>query len=164
MPELNRIFNSDESLVRCCLAGDRDAFALIVGKYQSLVCAVAYSATGNFASSEELAQDAFLVAWRSMNQLRNAAGLKSWLCGIVRNLAHQSIRKRQNCVLDQTEVVDELQLVDRKSADPAETVATREEIEIVDQALARLPELYREPMVLYYREAESVSRVAELLE
>src|SRR5437868_4829494 len=50
----------DAQLVAQSLAGDREAFAGIVARYQSLVCSLAYSATGNFSRSEDLAQETFL--------------------------------------------------------------------------------------------------------
>jgi hypothetical protein len=61
---------SDEQLWRASCAGDRDAFGRIVERYQSLVCALAYSGTGNLAGSQDLAQETFVTAWRQMNDLR----------------------------------------------------------------------------------------------
>ena len=46
---------ADARLVTQCLAGDRDAFERIVSRYQSLVCSLAYSATGSLGQSEDLA-------------------------------------------------------------------------------------------------------------
>ena len=54
--------NSDAQLVEWTLAGDRAAFATIVKRYQSLVCSIAYNATGSLSLSEDLAQEAFFAA------------------------------------------------------------------------------------------------------
>ena len=62
--QMARIDRSDAELVADVLAGDRDAFAEIVSRYQTLVCSLAYSATGEVSRSEDLAQDTFLAAWR----------------------------------------------------------------------------------------------------
>ena len=64
---------SDARLLRASLRGDHDAFARIVRRYQSLVCAITYSRTGDLAASEDLAQDAFLTAWRKLGSLRGCA-------------------------------------------------------------------------------------------
>ena len=53
---------SDADLVAESLAGDRDAFGQIVARYQSLICSLAYSATGSLPRSEDLAQETFLAA------------------------------------------------------------------------------------------------------
>jgi len=54
-------FEDDASLVARTLAGNQDAFERIVSRYQSLICSLAYSATGNVARSEDLAQESFLT-------------------------------------------------------------------------------------------------------
>ena len=74
-------------------AGDRDAFGGIVARYQPLVCSLAYSACGNLARSEDLGQEAFLIAWRDLEELRDPTKLRSWLCGIVRNLTANAMRR-----------------------------------------------------------------------
>ena len=51
---------SDEQLWQASRAGDRDAFGRIVERYQSLVCALAYSGTGDLATSQDLAQETML--------------------------------------------------------------------------------------------------------
>ena len=53
---------SDAYLVERTRAGDRAAFAMIVTRYQSLVCSITYNATGSLSLSEDLAQETFLAA------------------------------------------------------------------------------------------------------
>jgi DNA-directed RNA polymerase specialized sigma24 family protein len=55
--------DNDRELVERSLNGDRGAFGRIVERYQSLICAVTYSATGDVSRSEDLAQETFLAAW-----------------------------------------------------------------------------------------------------
>src|SRR5262249_9468624 len=56
---------------------------------------LAYSACGNLAGSEDLAQETFIAAWQKLGELREPARLRGWLCGIVRNLAANAIRREQ---------------------------------------------------------------------
>src|SRR3954467_13837765 len=84
---------SDSELVAQSLAGNRDAFGRIVSRYQSLVCSLAYSATGSLSQSEDLAQDTFVTAWKQLRDLREPEKLPAWFCGIARNLIHNSLRK-----------------------------------------------------------------------
>src|SRR5437763_5722704 len=84
---------NDASLVLAALAGHRDAFAEIISRYQSLICSLAYSATGNLGASEDLAQETFITAWKQLRRLREPAKLRSWLCGIARNLINNSLRR-----------------------------------------------------------------------
>src|SRR5437588_11269286 len=85
--------NSDAELVAESLKGDRDAFGLIVMRYQSLICSLAYSAIGRLGQSEDVAQETFITAWKHLRHLREPAKLRSWLCGIARNRVNNFLRR-----------------------------------------------------------------------
>src|ERR1041385_1743328 len=85
---------SDFELVTQTLAGNRDAFGRIVARYQSLLCSLAYSATGSLSQSEDLAQETFVTAWKQLADLREPQKLRSWLCRILRNLTYDALRKQ----------------------------------------------------------------------
>src|SRR5438105_4934108 len=87
---------ADSHLVEAARAGSREAFGALVERYQSLICAIAYSFTGNVAESEELAQEAFLVAWNRLAQLRQPERFRGWLVGITRNLGQHRVRDHRN--------------------------------------------------------------------
>jgi len=148
----------NEQLWRRSLAGDREAFSQIVERHQSLVCALAYCACGDLARAEDLAQETFLAAWQTLAELREPTKLRPWLCGIVRNLAANAARRDfRRGTPESLEVVAE---ASSPEDDPAAQAVTQEEAALLWQALAGLPELYREPMVLFYREQQSVNEVA----
>jgi len=85
--------HNDAELVMESLAGDRDAFGQIVAHHQSLICALAYSATGSLTESEDLAQETFVTAWKHLAELREPAKLRAWLCAIARNLIGKKLRR-----------------------------------------------------------------------
>jgi len=155
---------SDAELVAAAAKGSRDAFAAIVSRYQSLVCSVAYSATGNLSLSEDLAQEAFLAAWKQLRQLREPERLRPWLCGIARNLSANSLRRRERDPVAGAGLIGETNLEPARESSPADQAVTNEEAALLWQSLERIPEIYREPMVLFYREQRSVKNVAELLD
>src|SRR5438045_7872746 len=86
--------SSDSELVTQSLAGNRDAFGWIVARYQSLLCSLAYSATGSLNQSEDLAQETFVAAWKQLAELREPEKLRSWLCRISRNLTYDTLRRQ----------------------------------------------------------------------
>jgi RNA polymerase sigma factor (sigma-70 family) len=147
---------TDATLVAECLRGDRSAFATIVERYQGMACAVAYSRLGDLAASEDAAQEAFLVAWRNLASLREPDRLRAWLAGIVRNTARAEGRHTMPPSLN-------LEPFSAQTS-PDDEAARREEAAIIWESLGRLPEQYREPLVLYYREHQSVAEVAETME
>lgn len=79
--------SEDSRLVRSALGGDRRSFEQIVHRYQTLICSITYSGTGDLALSEDLAQETFVVAWRTLGRLREPGSLRAWLCGIARRTA-----------------------------------------------------------------------------
>ena len=152
----------DARLVERCLTGDCHAFAQVVARYQSLICGIAYSACGDFGRSEDLAQDTFIAAWKNLGALDDPGKLKSWLCGIVRNLVNNSIRCAERTP---TALADALPPeLPGDGANPHEQAVSKEEELLVWRALETMPADYRETMILFYREAQSTRAVAAALD
>ena len=87
---------NEVELLEASLRGDPQAFGVVVGEYQSLVCAITYSATGNVERSEELAQEAFLRAWKSLEQLNDLKKFRPWLCSIARSTVQNWFRRQSH--------------------------------------------------------------------
>jgi RNA polymerase sigma factor (sigma-70 family) len=155
---------SDAELVSDSLKGDRDAFGKIVSRYQSLICSLAYSAIGRLGQSEDVAQETFITAWKHLRHLREPARLRSWLCGIARNRVNNFLRREGREPLRYAEELTALEHAPCAEPQPPERVITNEEEAILWRSLERIPETYREPLVLFYREGQSIQRVAESLE
>jgi RNA polymerase sigma factor (sigma-70 family) len=155
---------NDSELVRASLAGNRDAFGQIVERYQSLVCSLAYSATGSLNTSEDLAQETFLTAWKQLAGLREPEKLRAWLCGIARNIIHNSLRQQGREPSHRAETLEDAPESLSPEPHPMESTISKEELAILWRSLEQIPELYREPMVLFYRENQSVEIVARNLE
>lgn len=154
----------DETLVAGVLSGDRSAFAQIVERYQSLLCSLAYSATGDLTASEDVAQDAFVTAWQQMSRLREPEKLRSWLCAIVRNKIGHHHRTERNEPVGNAEPLESVAPLSSGEAQVFEQAMAKEEQSLLWQTLERLPLLYREPLVLYYREQQSIEHVAVALD
>src|SRR6516164_2112571 len=100
---------SDSELVAQSLAGDRDAYGRIVTRYQTLICSIAYSATGSLSQSEDLAQETFVTAWKQLADLREPEKLRSWLCRISRNITYDALLRQGREPIDKAESLDEIE-------------------------------------------------------
>ena len=149
----------DAELVLAARRGDKRAFVEIVARHQAMVCGIAMGILSDFAASEDAAQEAFLTAWRKFHELREPERLRAWLGQIARNAALGHLRRRRG-----HESLDEATLVTDESPRPDEAAANAEEAALVRDSLAKLPETYRLPLVLYYREGQSTRAVAEALD
>ncbi len=154
---------TDASLVKSTLAGNREAFGQIVARYQSPICGLAYSACGDLARSEDLGQEVFLTAFRKLASLQEPSRFKAWLYGIARNLINNAFRKNARNPLSNAETLSAGEEPPAVGAEPAEKAMGKEETALLWSVLSGLPEIYRQPMVLFYRENESIRSVAEVL-
>jgi RNA polymerase sigma factor (sigma-70 family) len=153
---------TDATLVIEALAGNAGAFGRLVERHQLLVCSLVLGACGDLHRSEDIAQEAFVAAWRQLGDLREPEKFKAWVCGIARNAVNSSMRQdgRMQTAQMEEECREETP-VDNKT--PALQVIESEERAILLRHLQEMPTLYREPMVLFYRQNESVASVAEVL-
>jgi RNA polymerase sigma factor (sigma-70 family) len=156
--------NSDGQLVEWSLTGDRDAFRNIVERYQSLVCSITYNATGSLTLSEDLAQETFVAAWKQLSELREPSQLRGWLCGITRFLVGKQLRRQSREPIHAAEPVEAMHELSAPDPSPSAQAVSHEEEAILWRALERIPDAYREPLILFYREQQSVERVAAELE
>lgn len=154
----------DADLVARSRSGDLDAFGELVSRYQSLVCSLAYSATGSLPQSEDLAQETFVAAWRQIAQLREPGKLRSWLCGIARNLINNWLRKQGREPVHRAESIDNFTDHPAREPLPTEQAVSNEEAALLWRSLEKIPETYREPLVLFYRERQSIEMVAQSLD
>ncbi len=147
--------------------GDRDAFARIVQQYQAKVCAVTFSMTGDLQKSEDVAQETFLTAWNKLGSLQEPDKIGAWLCAIARSLCKKGFQRNRRDPLHAAAPIDQHPLEPTEIPFPseeAEDEIRRKQADMAWSAIAEIPEQYREPMVLYYREGRSVRDVAETLE
>ena len=160
------MFNEDNEieLLRASVKGDATAFETIIKKYQSLVCAITFSATGNVETSEELAQEAFISAWNGLGQLKDLRKFRSWLSTIARNVIKNSFRRKKRDIITKAVPLDDTNCTCSLEKEPQEVAITEQRQAIVAEALEHIPEKYRESLVLFYRQEQSVSEVAEQLE
>lgn len=152
---------TDHELLDATRRGDRDAFGLLVQRYQRMVEAAAFCATGRHDLVDDVVQDTFITAWCTIERLRNADSLRSWLYGIARNLGHKARRKLGRLrPLDSSPVPSSAD-VERASA--LDTLVERDRDREIAAAVARLPARYREPLILFYYEHCTVKEVAATL-
>ncbi|MGD0536221.1 MAG: sigma-70 family RNA polymerase sigma factor [Verrucomicrobiota bacterium] len=152
---------NDAELVAESREGNRDAFRLIVERYQTLISSLAYCATGNVTRSEDLAQETFVSAWKQLAKLREPAKLRPWLCSIARFLIGKEFRRQGR---EPDHAAESLEALDEWVSPeplPSDRVISDEEKAILWRSLERIPEIYREPLVLFYREHQSIEAVVQ---
>jgi RNA polymerase sigma-70 factor, ECF subfamily len=163
---------TDIELVGEVLAGRTDLFSILVERNQSKVYAVAYGILREPQAATEVAQEAFIVAFRRLEGFRGESQLWSWLYTITRRLAlHEAKRatRRPELTLDEPSIREDsgsatrLDLVVSKEEEADEFVARRELREQLAEAMEELPNKHREILVLRHFEDLSYKEISERL-
>lgn len=150
---------TDLDLIDRCLAGDDAAFDLLVHRYQRQVYQLAYRIARNGEDAKDLAQDAFVQAYRSLKTFQRKSSFYTWLYRITVNLC-LNYRKAASR-MDPTEVHDR---VPDARADPLERLAREERDRAVADAIAALPPQQRATLTLRVHHGLSHKAIAEILE
>jgi RNA polymerase sigma-70 factor (ECF subfamily) len=153
----------EEALVQSARNGDRAAFEELVRRTSRLVFARLYLEAGDAHRAEDLTQETFLTAFRSIRSLANAGGFRSWLLKIAQNVAldaarHDLRRKRAAPPRSSDSV---LQTVADRGDRPDEQVQRDETRGQVLAALRSLPEEYRLPLTLRYLTGADYDAICE---
>jgi len=146
-----------DQLVQQARDGSREAFAELVRRYRGLVFATCFQRTGNLDDSEDLTQEVFVEAHRSLASLREPEKLAAWLRGIAENLCRMHLRRQPP-----PSVAEEAA---EAQADAQASVAKSVELQmLVQQALDGVSARSREVLSLKYVGGYSYAEIAALCE
>lgn len=151
-----------KALVERARRKDADAFAALIRQYERMALSVAYGVLGDATGAGDVVQDAFIRAWQRLEDLREPERFGTWICGIVRNLAIDALRRRKPTdLLGPTNVVLD---PDRWTTNPMDEVDRRENRRKVADAIATLDEASRLVVTMRYYEDLSSKEIADRLE
>ena len=153
----------DLSLVESAKAGDAGAFKALVVRYQRKVYAVALGIVKDPDSAWDVAQEAFVRVHKHLPEFKGDSAFTTWLFRITSHLAIDSVRKERKSLRDDLDDVREADLTGAGDGilstalgqDPRENALRRELAGKLTEALATLPVIHREILVL--REVEGLS-------
>ena len=134
------LMNSSADLVTRVCQGDADAFRLIFERYSRPVISFIYDMVNDRGLAEELTQETFVRAYRAIHTMRAETKLSTWLFGIARNVARESLRSRARAG-SEVDLADKsvMNLSDKKPA-PVEGVLSKELNDLIRRSLAALDE------------------------
>jgi len=156
------LMNSSADLVSRACRGDHEAFRLIFERYSRPMMSFIYDQVGDRELAEELTQETFVRAYRGLKSLRKETKLSTWLFGIAKNVARESLRARirqhQHVDLDDKQVLD---LSDQAPV-PSSQLLNKEFSQVVERSLAMLDEDKRTVFTLKVFQQCSYEEIAEI--
>ena len=146
---------SDEQCIKSCLDGHPEAFRHLVERYQSPLRRCLYLRLGNAEEATEATQEAFVRAYFALGKLRKPAAFFSWLLGIADRVAKETFRAAKRSRTVTWEQVPPAELAGKPDAN-ADTGVT--------EAVAKLPDVYREVVMLRFYAGQSCAEISRDLD
>jgi RNA polymerase sigma-70 factor (ECF subfamily) len=160
---------SDEQLMLNAGQGDRNAFDELVRRYSSRMVNVAYQVLGDRELAEDVAQETFLRAYKSAARYRQISKFSTWLYTIALNLCRNELRRRKfkTYSLEGMAERDEdskirVDIPDEKTQ-PDLDMERKEAGTLVRQAVEKLPEKFKAPLVLRDIQELTYEEISEIL-
>ncbi len=152
----------DRTLVRRAQQGNQDAFAELVTRHQRYVYNLAFRLLRSTDEAEDLAQEAFVRAWRGLGNFRGEAKFTTWLYRIVTNLCYSRLAGLRRQLLS-VEADDADLLALSPENDPPAVVEAAERRAVLHRHIAALPEKYQVVITLFYLQEFSYQEIAQVL-
>jgi RNA polymerase sigma-70 factor (ECF subfamily) len=158
----------DKELVGLAKAGDTGAFGELMLRYQNKIYRLARRMTETDEDAEDVLQEAFIKAFKSLRGFRGRSKFSTWLYRIAVNLALMKLRRKKldSVSLDEPVTTGEGAVqrdIEDDALDPLERLIEMESLEILDEAISGLPPSYRAVFVLRHVEGLSTEETARIL-
>jgi RNA polymerase sigma-70 factor (ECF subfamily) len=150
----------DKELVQQCRAGDAQAFATLVKRYEKKVYWIAYNLVGSAEDARDLAQEAFLRVYRSLAKFDERYGFYTWLYRIAVNLSIDHLRKKGK---GETVSLEEFPVDPAGDSPPDKTVRDAELNDRIQRTLNALPAKYKAVIVLRDVEEMACEDIAKII-
>jgi RNA polymerase sigma-70 factor (ECF subfamily) len=160
----------DHELVRATLDGDATAYRGLVERYETRIYHVCYGMVRNREDARDMAQDAFIKAYKNLGRFRFQSSFYTWICRIAMNVCIDHLRKQK---VRRAEAFDEgiatresggLISMEHHRNNPSKDVERKRLYQRILAAMDELPELHKQVIVLREMEGLAYKEIAEVLE
>ena len=158
----------DRELVRLAKKGDTRAFGKLMLEYQNKIYRLARRMTETDEDAEDVLQEAFIKAFKSLSGFKGKSKFSTWLYRITVNLALMKLRRKKidSVSLDEPVATDEGSVqreIEDEAIGPLEELIESESMEVLDEAINDLPKSYRAVFVLRHVEGLSTEETARIV-
>jgi RNA polymerase sigma-70 factor (ECF subfamily) len=159
---------SDDQIIERTLAGETDAFSLLVRKWERPIYGLSLRMLGRDEDARDVCQETFLAAFRNLRKFRGEAKFSSWLYRIALNACHSRLRHRggavEQSIDDEGEEGRKYELADTAAESLTDRLHRNERAGIVRRALQALPPEMRQVIVMKEYEELTFAEIAEVLQ
>ena len=153
----NHYNQQDRILIEKVLAGDADAFGIIIKNTEGLVAQIVYKMINNREDRKDLAQDVYLKAYKNLSSFRSDAKLSTWIARISYNTCLNHLEKKKFLLMDDVEFTENL-----VSNTTAFVLDQKESSVIVSAAIEKLAPILKTLITLYHTEDLSYTEIKQI--
>ena len=150
----------ERQITRRIAAGDREALSELYAHYQRVLFSYLLQLTPDYGLAEEILQDTLVAVWKSAHRFEGRSSLQTWLIGIARRQAHNTLRQHKLSLAGESEMEE---LVATDPEPEAFTLASIARDELAE-TFGQLAPLHREVLVLIFVHELSYQETAAILE
>jgi RNA polymerase sigma factor (sigma-70 family) len=159
MEDKNTMNRTDAVIIQLCLDGNTEVFSILVTKYKRLIYGVAYQIIGNPDETNDLAQEAFLKIFKSLNQYNPKYQFSTWAVKITTNVCLDWKRKQKEQLFsleDHPEAIS-------SAHTPESEYLQKELTQKIKDSIDELPEKYQKVLILFHQAGLSYKELIEIL-
>lgn len=150
--------HDDSYYIEKVLAGQANYFSYLVDKYQDIVFSIALKVLRNREEAEEMAQESFIKAYKSLGSFKGKAKFSTWIYRITYNTCISETRKKKTHFTS----TDDVQIKDETEEMNLDGIPEENRAEVIQAALKKLPEDEYTLVLLYYFEEQSVEDICKV--
>ena len=151
---------NEASLLKKARNGDKDAFNLMVIKYQPRIMSVLYGFLKNHSDAEDLSQQTFIKAWTNLEKFRGDSSFYTWIYRIAINLAKNFVKKPSTQFEKTSISIDEHQYDLPQDLDPLSFISNEQLKKDLNSFLSSMPEKLKTAFFLREFEGKSYEEIA----
>jgi len=148
---------TDVEIIKSVLEGNKDMFGQLVDRYQQLVVGYAYHLCRNRDSADDLTQETFIAAYKSLDRLKEPGAFPGWILGILKNKYRNLGRDNKIPTISLSELG-----IDLPDSGQHETFS-QDALDKIVKYVYSLPEKYKEVILLKYIKDFSYKQIADIL-
>jgi len=162
MGEIDQDQPTDEDIALCVQKGDREAFGMLIERYETKILRYARKFLSHYEDREDTVQEVFIKAYTNIQSFQTSQKFSSWLYRIAHNTFINFIKKkgREHIHFFDSDIVFQLSLSDDSFR---EGLQNDSDFSLIEKYIDTLDPKYREPIVLFYFEEKNYKEIADIL-
>lgn len=155
--------STDTEVIAKVLAGDQQAYAELVGRYQHYVFTLALKYCQSREDAEEVAQDIFVKVYRSLADFKGTSKFSTWLYTITYNTSVTFLRKKRMATSSIDDEKTFMQLENQESSFSANQVEQKTRVNRVNEAIGQLSAEDSQIITLFYKAEQSLEEIGKIM-